>query len=243
MTLKVLILLLITFQSVVFAQTPRRAVTFQATPGSSSLGSNAEISGCESLRPEGHKTFAQDLSIAYNQGFKCLDHIYRTGSGSTDPNVIRRAQSIRQVSTKLLENFSPGANDVFKFKCNQPIPAGEGRSDVENVIGPSSYAVAITLHGPFKRYSMAPGIQFSMPYLNEIVPRERQSLIFHELLHHGEIDHSRDRDVYDTVFALELCCFGNPSSRFNPPGLPSTRDMDESNDCRTVLSRDHGGPR
>jgi hypothetical protein len=208
-------------------------IAFESSPGSTYLGSNTHVSGCETLPPEGNKTLAEDLTSAYNQGFSCLDRVFEAGVNSSDETVVARAQKVRDLSLRLLGNFIPGANDVFTFQC---LPPGRRENlSSENLISADVYGIAITVD-KFSDHSIAPGIQLNLPHLVASSSMSRQSLMFHELLHHGNLYHGGYEEV-DWVYDLQFCCFGLPDE----PHLD--QEVFKKYTCEKVLKKDHGSPR
>jgi hypothetical protein len=206
------------------------------------IGNNAKTKDCGNYRGQGESALIEDLEASYTQGFGCLESLYQAFRNVEDESVRAQAYRLRRIARRVMGNFVNGANKMFTFECNDPLPEPGGVSrtviraaDPENHISAGTHAFASTCEGYFGGESIVPGIQLNNNYFNTASDNDRRSTLFHELLHHAGIYHDSEEGRIDLVYKLQFCCFG-----FSDGVIPTFEEIPTSFTCADTLAADHG---
>jgi hypothetical protein len=97
----------------------------------------------------------------------------------------------------------PGINPLASQFWETPLKSGTG-------------AIALTRHkkrdseGYSETAGRTPGILLNLPLMGTFTRNARQSVFFHELLHHAgpQMDHPPSSGQFDFVTTAQSCCFG-----------------------------------
>ena len=200
------------------------------------IGSNISLVGCEAPKTPGIEVITANINQSFNQGFSCMDRISKIAKKAAMENrsllgedqakqMISRSERIREIGQKMIGNFLTGSNRPFTFHCTKPgiNKSGKGRvQDMQNLVSfgvlTGQLGTAHTCDEDEKHDNkFAPLIALNINDLNDSTNGEQQQVIFHELIHHGGIQHDKlAKHEQDWVYGIEWCCFGRGSDEEDP---------------------------